>query len=128
MRIVTLILAALLLTACSWGGPDIDVVSTYDMGTVAKGDPAVAELAVRNLGDRPLTIKGVSTSCGCTKATLTPMIIPPDGEGSLHVEYDSGAHKEDIGLIERFVFISSDDPDEEDFRISFTVTVEAKST
>jgi len=128
MRTAIVILAAGLLGACTWGAPDIDVVTAYDMGTVVKGNPAVADLVVRNLGDRPLTIKGVSTSCGCTKATLTPMIISPDGEGSLHVEYDSGAHKEDIGLIERLVFISSDDPDEDDVRIRFIVTVEAKPT
>ena len=128
MRTAIVILAASLLAACSWGAPDIDVATGHDMGVVVKGEPAVAELAVRNLGDRPLTVKSVSTSCGCTKATLTPMIIPPGGEAGLRVEYDSGAHEQDIGLIERFVFISSDDPDEDDVRIRFTVTVEAAST
>ena len=62
------------------------------------------------------------------KPSLSPMIIPPGGEAGLHVEYDSGAHKQDIGLIERLVFISSDDPDEDDVRIRFIVTVEAKPT
>ena len=128
MRAVIVILAAGLLAACTWGAPDIDVATAYDMGTVVKGDPAVAVLAVRNLGDRPLSVKTVSTSCGCTKATLTPMIVPPGGEADLRVEYDSGAHDEDLGLIERFVFISSDDPDEDDVRIKFTVMVEARST
>jgi len=126
MRTLALILAAGLLAACSRGAPDIDVAAAYDAGTVVKGSPAVADLAVRNLGDRPLTVAGVSTSCGCTKATLTLMVIPPGGEASLRVEYDSGAHEEDMGFIERFVFISSDDPDEDDVRIRFTVTVEPK--
>lgn len=126
MRAVILILAAWLLAACTWGEPDIDVVSAYDAGTVVKGNPAVADLVVRNLGDRPLTVAGVSTSCGCTKATLTPMIIPPGGEAGLHIVYDSDAHREDLGLVERFVFISSDDPDENEVRINFTVMVEAK--
>lgn len=128
MRTVLLVLAAGLLVACSRGAPDIDVVSAYDAGSVMKGSPAVADLAVRNLGDRPLTVEGVSTSCGCTTATVAPMVIPPGGEAGLHVVYDSGAHEEDIGLIERFIFISSDDPDEDDVRIKFTVTVEAKPT
>ena len=127
MRAAIVILAAGLLAACTWGAPDIDVATAYDMGTVVKGDSAVAELAVRNLGDRPLSVKTVSTSCGCTKATLTPMIVPPGGEASLRVEYDSGAHDEDLGLIERFVFISSDDPDEDDVQIKVTVMVEAAS-
>jgi len=126
MRIVILILAAGLLTACSGRGPDIDVAAAYDAGTVVKGSLAVADLVVRNLGDRPLTVASVSTSCGCTKATLTPMVIPPGGEGGLHVVYDSATHAEDLGLIERFVFISSDDPDEDEVRITFTVMVKAE--
>ena len=59
------------------------------MGTIVKGEHAVADLAVRNLGGGPLTVAGVSTSCGCTTATLTPMVIPAGGEGRLHIEYDS---------------------------------------
>jgi hypothetical protein len=127
MRTIILILAAgLLLAACSRGAPDIDVVSAYDAGSIVKGSSAVAELVVRNLGDRPLTVASVSTSCGCTKAVLAPMVIAAGGEANLRVEYDSAAHEEDMGFIERFIFISSDDPDENDARISFTVTVEPK--
>jgi hypothetical protein len=50
------------------------------------------------------------------------------GEARLRVEYDSAAHENDLGRIERSVFISSDDPDEDDVQIRFTVLVEAKST
>jgi hypothetical protein len=38
----------------------------------------------------------------------------------------SAAHEQDLGLIERFIFISSDDPDEDDVQIKFTVMVEPK--
>ena len=124
MRTAILVLAAWLLAACSDGAPDIEVAPGYDMGTVVKGAVAVASLPVRNLGDGPLTVVAVSTSCGCTTATLTPMTIPPGGEGRLRIAYDSAAHAEDLGLIERFVFISSDDPDEDDVQIKFTVLVE----
>ncbi len=127
MRIAIAVLAALLLTACSSAAPDIEVATAHDMGAVVKGEPAVAELTVRNLGNGPLTVSSVSTSCGCTTATLTPMVIPAGGQADLRVEYDSAVHEADIGPIERFVFISSDDPDEDDVRIRFTVTVEAES-
>ena len=60
------LLAAVALAACSESAPDIDVVDSYDMGTVVKGEFAVADLTVRNLGDGPLTVVAVSTSCGCT--------------------------------------------------------------
>jgi hypothetical protein len=126
MRNAALILTGWLLAACTPSVPDIDVAASYDMGTVVKGEVAAAELPVQNLGDAPLVVAAVSTSCGCTKATLTPMTVAPGGQARLHIEYDSAAHEEDLGLIERFIFISSDDPDEDDVQIKFTVMVEAK--
>lgn len=126
LRAVSLLsLAGLLLAACTSPSPDIDVPVAFDWGSVVKGERAKADIPVRNLGDRPLTVQAVSTSCGCTTAKLSSMTIPPGGEARLHVEYDSGAHKTDLGLMERFVFIASDDPDEEDTRIKFTVFVKA---
>lgn len=128
MRITVLIFAGSLLAACTPSVPDIDVVLAYDMGTVVKGELAVVDISVRNLGDGRLSVEAVSTSCGCTKATLTPMAIAPGGKARLHIEYDSAAHDSDLGRIERFIFISSNDPDENDVRIKLTVTVEVKPT
>lgn len=125
---IAFLLILLALTGCGEGTPDIGVVESYDMGTVVKGELAVANLTVRNLGDGPLTIIAVSTSCGCTKATVTPVVIPAGGEGSLHIEYDSAAHESDIGRIDRSIFISSDDPDEDDVQIRFTVFVQTGTT
>jgi hypothetical protein len=125
---IAFLLTVLALAGCSESTPDIDVVDSYDMGTVVKGELAVADLAVRNRGDGPLTVVGVSTSCGCTSATLTPMVIPAGNEGRLHIEYDSTAHESDLGRIDRSIFISSDDPDEDDVLIRFTVFVRASAT
>lgn len=125
---IAILATVLVLAACGSGTPDIDVVDRYDMGTVVKGDLAVADLPVRNRGDGPLTVVGVSTSCGCTKATLTPMRIPAGGEGRLRIEYDSAAHDSDMGRIDRSVFVSSDDPDEDDVQIRFTVVVQPRAT
>ena len=127
-RLLTIVAAGWLLAACSPSVPDIDVVSEFDMGSVDKGQFATTDLTVRNVGDGLLTVQSVSTSCGCTKATLSPMIVPAGGEARLHVEYNSGAHEEDLGMIERSIFIASDDPDEEDIQIQFTVIVDAKSS
>jgi hypothetical protein len=116
-------LAALSLAACSPSAPDIDVSAGHDFGTVAKGKLAVVDLPVRNIGDGALTVFSVSTSCGCTKATLTPMVVPPGTDANLHIVYDSAAHPSDMGLIERHIFIASDDPDEADVKIEFRVVV-----
>ncbi len=118
---------ALLLAGCAATVPDIDVVETYDLGKVSKGNRAIAELPVRNLGDAALKVEAISTSCGCTTAKLSSMTVPPGGQAMLHVEYDSNAHESDKGAIERYVFISSDDPDEPDMQVKFSVFVEEKA-
>lgn len=129
MRRLVLIVAVWLVAACTPGGtPDIDVATSHDLGTVVKGARAVADLPVRNLGTGPLAVAAVSTSCGCTTATLTPMTIAPGAEGRLHIEYNSNAHAEDMGRIDRSVFISSNDPDEDDVQIRITVLVTPKAT
>ncbi len=120
-----LLSAGWLLAACTPKTPDIDVVGDYNMGSVTKGAQAVAEIPVRNLGTGTLNIVAVSTSCGCTTATLTPMSIEPGAEARLRVVYDSGAHEMDLGTIERQVFIASDDPIDEEVRINLAVIVTA---
>lgn len=124
--IASLILS-LLFSACSAKFSDIDVVETSDLGTVPKGELAKVEVPVRNLGNAPLKVEAIATSCGCTTATLSSMTIPPGGEATLHVEYDSNAHEADMGAIARSVFISSNDPDEGDKQIQINVMVQPKS-
>lgn len=126
-RIIVALVAGWLVAACAPPAPDIDVDAAHDLGVVVKGDLAAADIPVRNLGRGPLAVYAVSTSCGCTTATLSSMTIPPAGEARLHVEYDSGLHDADLGFLERFVFISSDDPDEDDVRIKLTVFVKARA-
>ena len=125
-RLAALLISSLwLLGACTPKAPDIDVVASYDMGSVSKGARAVAEIPVRNLGNGTLKVVTVSTSCGCTSATLTPMAIEPGAVARLRVVYDSGAHEMDLGAIERQVFIASDDPADAEVRINLAVVVTA---
>jgi hypothetical protein len=104
--------------------PDIEVISYHNLGTVEKGNMALVNLPVRNLGNAPLKVEGISTSCGCTTAKLSSMIIPPGSQANLQVEYDSTAHESDRGLLERYIFIASNDPKERDLRIKLSIFVE----
>lgn len=103
--------------------PDIEVVTTHDFGVIDKGKVAVVNLPVRNLGNAPLTVEGISTSCGCTTAKLSSMVIPAGGEANLRIEYDSNAHEADKGGLERYVFIASNDPKDSDLQLKFSVVV-----
>jgi hypothetical protein len=99
-----------------------------DLGNVINGDIVIRELAVRNDGEADLVIDTVSTSCGCTKATVNPMTIPAGTSGTLHFEFDSGAHGPDLtGSLIRQVFINSNDPQQPQVQVELSVNVEAKA-
>lgn len=124
MRLFTLILFTLFLAACSPQSPVIEVTAAYDFGPVVKGEIATVELPVTNSGSAPLVIEAVSTSCGCTTATLSAMTINPGQEAILSVAYDTAAHESDMGLMERIVFLATNDQANEDVMIRFTALVE----
>jgi hypothetical protein len=54
------------------------------------------------------------------------MLIPPGSQANLHVEYNSNAHESDRGKLERYVFISSNDPQKGNLQIKFSVFVKVK--
>lgn len=112
---VLLVAAALLLAGCSGAGSaDIELAqASVDLGVVTNGEVRTFSTEVFNRGDSTLLIEGVTTSCGCTSATLEPTSIPAGASGTLAVTYDSGAHGPEVtGPVLRQVFISSSDPDE----------------
>ncbi|MFQ5614855.1 MAG: DUF1573 domain-containing protein [Anaerolineales bacterium] len=112
-RLLFLLLFSLILAACTNGQPSL-VLGTekLELGDVVNGEIVSQEVAVRNEGDAPLVVEAVSTSCGCTQATLEPMTIQPGGSAVLHIEFDSGAHGPDLtGMLVRQVFIASNDPE-----------------
>ncbi len=122
-RTLILLPVALFLSACFFDAPKIDVITQHDLGIIAKGQIAQASFSVRNTGSAPLEIQSVSTSCGCTKASVTPRTIPAGGEGILEVAYDSGAHEADMGKITRLVFLHTNDPDKDSVRIQLDVQI-----
>lgn len=100
-----------LLVGYNRGQPAIELPQTaYDFGDIPQGRVATIQLPVRNVGQKDLHIQSVSTSCGCTSAQVEPMTIPPAGEGTLTINYDSGLHP-DKGPIFRIIYIASDDPE-----------------
>jgi len=104
--------------------------SNYDFGTISMKDGNVRHTyTVQNTGTEPVTINKLSTSCMCTKASLTvggktvgpfsmdgmgeaiPKIdvsIPAGEKGEVEAVYDPTAHgSAGIGNIERSVFLDS---------------------
>lgn len=122
-----LILSMVLLSACTGGAPDISLAESHaDLGSVTNGEVRSFSIGLSNAGERELVIESVTTSCGCTTASVLPAVIPPGGTAELVIEYDSGAHGPDFaGDVTRQVFIDTNDPDEKEVVFSFSATVVA---
>ena len=123
VNFTALILLSVLAAGCGQGKPDIELpTASYDWGQVTQGDVVTVELPVHNAGQGDLHIETVTTSCGCTSANVEPKVIPPGGEGTLTVRYDSGVHP-DEGPIMRLIYIASDDPDEPEAQVEVRADV-----
>jgi hypothetical protein len=128
-KLFLFLLSSLIMAGCVIQQPQIKLeTAMLDLGDVVNGEIISRDLIVYNEGEAPLIIEAVSTSCGCTKATLDPMTIPAGGSGILHLEFDSGAHGPELtGELMRHVFIASNDPQHPEVVLEFTANILAKS-
>ncbi len=128
--LITFILSGLLLAACTSGQPQINLETTnFDFGDVVNGEILSRDILVSNKGTKPVIAKSVSTTCGCTTATLEPMTIPVGGSANLHITFDSGAHGPELtGEVTRQIFITSNDPELPEAMVEFTANIVAEKT
>jgi len=128
--IIIILVTTTLLGACVSYQPSIILEEDYfNFGDVINGEIMTYELTVSNKGNSPLEIESVSTSCGCTTATLEPMTIQPGEKGTLHIEFDSGAHGPELtGKLVRQIFIVSNDPNMPEAKIEFVANILPKSS
>jgi hypothetical protein len=82
----------------------------FDFGAVPNTGPVSHTFQVRNVGEGPLHIDGVSTSCGCTTAQIARSKLAPGESTELTVTYDPLVHDGALGQFMRIVFVRSDDP------------------
>lgn len=116
---------SLILAACTTNQPKISVeANSFTFGDVVNGQVEIKNLEIRNIGNGILRIEAVSTSCGCTTATMDSMIISPGDSAKLRIEFDSGAHGPDEnGQIIRQIFIASNDPQQKELIIDFEANI-----
>ena len=127
-RLATLaLLSMMIVSACAPALPDIALErAETDLGNVPNGELRTFKVQVANRGQGDLVIEAVTTSCGCTTASIEPGVIPPGGRGDLIIHYDSGAHGSDFtGQVARQVFVDTNDPDEPEVEFNFTAMVVA---
>jgi len=78
------------VSAMAQTGPKIEFKEeTIDYGTVTKGDDSgLRVFEFKNIGDAPLIISDVKSSCGCTVPTKPQEPIMPGKTGKIEVQYN----------------------------------------
>ena len=95
----------------------------FDFGAVPNTGPVSHTFQVRNTGDGPLQISGVSTSCGCTTAEVANHKLASGQATDLTVTHDPLAHDGATGEFMRVVYVRSDDPNRPEATLTIRVTV-----
>ena len=62
---------------------------TINYGKIAKGDNGERTFIFTNIGDKPLIIKNIQSSCGCTVPKKPKKPIMPGKKGEIKVSYDT---------------------------------------
>jgi cytochrome c-type biogenesis protein CcmH/NrfF len=122
----TLLLVVAGCTKVADGPGQIELSATeFDFGTIPNDTPVSQTFQVRNVGEGWLEITGVSTSCGCTSAEVTPRRLAPGEAAELRVTYDPRVHGGEAGTFLRQVYIRSNDPETPEAVLTIHVTVAA---
>lgn len=83
---------------------------SQDLGTVVYGDIATTTFTLTNNTPQPLNITKVSTSCGCTSASVEHESLEPYESTTVNVSFDPAVHKDDtdLGDLTRTIYIETD--------------------
>jgi hypothetical protein len=88
--------------------PRLDVPeAVHDFGTVDQGVPVKFAFRVRNVGDEPLRVENVKSSCGCTIGVATGRDVPPGDYTYITVNLDTARLS---GRTTRAVTVYTNDP------------------
>ena len=96
---------------------------SFDFGKALPGKVLRKEFTIRNFGEAPLLIEGVSTTCGCTAALSDDTRVAPGGTTLLRVTFETRSY---AGRVERQVLVRSNDQKTPLLPVKVSATVERK--
>lgn len=77
---------------------------TFEFGDVVEGTQVKHTFKFKNVGDEPLQILRVNTTCGCTVPEWSTAPIQPNEEGAIDIIFDSNNR---VGKTSRQIYIQS---------------------
>lgn len=85
-----IVLFAGMSTAFAQGTPRFQFkTEVIDYGEIQKGSDGVRTFEFKNIGNAPLIIENVYSSCGCTIPDWTKTPVEPGESGEIQVKYDT---------------------------------------
>ena len=96
----------------------------HDFGTIVEGEVVTHKFEITNTGTAELIISQVRASCGCTAAKPDKMNLKPGEKTFVKVDFNS---ENRLGPQEKFVYVSSNDPINPEYKLSFTGVIVAKN-
>ena len=64
-----------------------------DFGVVRRGETVEQEFPFTNIGDEPLVLHAVRTSCGCSAVLTSATEVLPSSRGSIRIEFNSESRR-----------------------------------
>ncbi len=97
--------------------------NTYDFGDIDEGIVVKHNYTIKNAGDALLEITKIRASCGCTAANPVKDKLEPGESTTMEVQFNTFRRE---GKQKKHVYIFSNDPDNPQYRVTFTANVLSK--
>jgi hypothetical protein len=103
------------------GGPRLELsAEEWDFGSKWSGEPCSTEITIKNVGDAPLKILRIKSSCGCTALEPSRTELAPGESDKMTLTYNTKKDKENVSQTIR---LETNDPERPRVTIHVTGTV-----
>ncbi len=118
-KILFLIFILCLTNACAYQSHSLRNNSYWDFGRVREGRLLKHTFMLRNNSNKPLVIKKLDTSCGCTTLKISKDKLLPKETVMIGVSFDTTGYNDKV---QQYVYVHTDSP--ENPIIKFTINAE----
>jgi hypothetical protein len=92
-----------------------------DFGNKKMGEVLKHKFRFENVGDEPLVIHRIRTSCGCTAAILTKKELDPGEKSEIQVTFNTRGY---YGEQNKFIYVESNDPSHSAVQLMVSASIE----
>lgn len=93
----------------------------WDFGNKKQGEVLTHTFRFENVGDEPLVISRVRTSCGCAAAILSKKELNPGEKGEIQAKFNTQGY---YGEQNKFIYVESNDPSEAVKQLMISASIE----